>query len=313
MYRNGLPGGAATTKESEAEVQKIIDADGRDWDTSLARLTKADPIYAPTLCRNDWYRLKRALVIVHSTGKPVSYFKKNENITRSEQDYDFRCFFLTQPRLDFCLKSDARCEEIVDRGLIEETAKIYGMGLLYEHTVGSAIGYKQAIQYLNAEWLTPLKISRQRKSRRLLKFISDYQATVRRYARTQMGYHNKDTQFMWLDASEPDVQVREEQLITSIKQLYESTEADYESALAENAEFRTASYQITPKEEKLMKRWIPENTLYNTPQHIEAKLESIEAALIVHKMLEVEEKTTDDEKTPVVLSKRAKNRSLEGR
>lgn len=122
---------------------------------SLERLSKMDPDYAASLERNDWYRLKRALDICTSSGRCTLYnscqyilaSSSSSNVGRSlpsrriqmmivsvslsllaesyshsfhsASPFQFRCLFLTMPRIPLFQRIDSRCEQIVEQGLFQ--------------------------------------------------------------------------------------------------------------------------------------------------------------------------------------------------
>lgn len=65
---NGKVGAPKATKEVFAAVEEVVDrliSEGGGWDAGLRMLADAgDPTTGPSLARNDWYRLRRALEII---------------------------------------------------------------------------------------------------------------------------------------------------------------------------------------------------------------------------------------------------------
>lgn len=65
---NGKVGAPKATKEVFAAVEEEVDRlirEGGGWDAGLRLLAEAgDPTTGPSLARNDWYRLRRALEII---------------------------------------------------------------------------------------------------------------------------------------------------------------------------------------------------------------------------------------------------------
>lgn len=65
---NGKVGAPKATKEVFAAVEEEVDRlirEGGGWDAGLRLLADAgDPTTGPSLARNDWYRLRRALEII---------------------------------------------------------------------------------------------------------------------------------------------------------------------------------------------------------------------------------------------------------
>ena len=65
---------------------------------------------------NNQYRLERVLTIILSTGKPLAEMNHDR---LAEPDYDFRCFFLTRPRVELYDRIGHRCELMVRDGLLK--------------------------------------------------------------------------------------------------------------------------------------------------------------------------------------------------
>lgn len=63
--------------------------------------------------RNNWYRLQRAIEVILSTGRPMADHAMPLGADPQDLDYDFRCFFLTRPRLDVFARIDERVEHMV--------------------------------------------------------------------------------------------------------------------------------------------------------------------------------------------------------
>ena len=125
----------------------------------LALLAVRNPDRASKLHANDWYRLERALEVTLMTSPPSSFSSSSSsssfNGVRSQSltsKYDFRCFFLIAPREELCHVIDQRCLQMVENGLLEETASLLSAGVLDPSSPpGRAIGYRQAIEYLSKE------------------------------------------------------------------------------------------------------------------------------------------------------------------
>jgi len=144
----------------------------------LALLAARNVDRASKLHANDWYRLERALEVTLMTSIPSSSSSSSSPASSSftgvrsqplTSKYDFRCFFLIAPREELCHTIDQRCLQMVEKGLLEETASLLAAGVLDPASPpGRAIGYRQAIEYLSKEGVngeeeeaTALKVGRE--------------------------------------------------------------------------------------------------------------------------------------------------------
>jgi tRNA A37 N6-isopentenylltransferase MiaA len=75
---------------------------------------------------------------VTTPGRPVSSFSADPN---EAPKYDFRCVYLTAPRMALYSRIDARCEEMVRDGLITEVVGLVANGLDLSMPAAAALGY----------------------------------------------------------------------------------------------------------------------------------------------------------------------------
>jgi tRNA dimethylallyltransferase len=139
----GLPG----TPETNPEVAVNIEARlaGMSWSAAWGILHAADPVYAASIEENDWRRLERALNIIEVSGRPVSSFK-----SKAEVAYDYRCVYLTAPRLNLFARIDGRCERMVEDGLVEEVIGLANQGLNPTMPAAGVLGYGLPIPLVHA-------------------------------------------------------------------------------------------------------------------------------------------------------------------
>eukprot|EP00041_Stephanoeca_diplocostata_P021643 m.506939 g.506939 ORF g.506939 m.506939 type:complete len:507 (+) comp21877_c2_seq5:255-1775(+) len=194
----GLPGTPPNDAKVELQVEESLA--GMEWTDALNVLKKKDAKYASKLSTNDWKRLKRALNIIEISGRPVSSFSASKDDKDASKQFDFRCVFLTSTRLDLYSRIDERCEQMVRNGFIEEVIRLQHNGQLERWMpAAQALGYRQALDFLDNEWFTSLTRSKQRRRRALLRFIAIFQAATRNYARKQIAwFRNHEDRFVWM-------------------------------------------------------------------------------------------------------------------
>lgn len=173
MYVRWLIHGRPATPPATARVKAAIEAEvarlGGDWDAGVAILAERDPKRAAALTVNDWYRLKRALEVVETTGvamtdMPLQGGAPNTANDPRELDYDFRCVFLYDDRANINRRIDARCEQMIlprsgpasdarcfdpEKSVLTEVANLLkARAFVAETSPVRAIGYRQTIAYL---------------------------------------------------------------------------------------------------------------------------------------------------------------------
>ncbi len=115
------------------------------------RLREVDPESAEKIHENNVRRVIRALEIYETTGK-----KKSElDALASPAKYDFLAFELRRTDMnERYARIEARVDEMLASGLLEETKKLLKMGIFEKNpTAAQAIGYKEMLGYVRGEML----------------------------------------------------------------------------------------------------------------------------------------------------------------
>jgi tRNA dimethylallyltransferase len=185
---------------------------------------------AATLGKNDWYRLRRLLEVAYTSQEQQHHGDGEQNdfapSLQLEELYtgkrggaletfgwDVRCFFLCpDDRMAHTEVLDRRCEEMVIRGLIQETADLLLQGQL-PVMAARAIGYRQTLDYLQRE-------NAQMNNRAALEaYLNEFTTSTRRYAKRQMQWFRRDQKFVFVPVS---VSVsKEERILTAAGQIYD--------------------------------------------------------------------------------------------
>jgi len=221
----GRPSAPATDPQVLQTVDEEIDKiDG--WSNKILKLVEVDPDYAKTLCDNDVYRLKRALVVHRQTGMPLSSFPRN-----SPSQVDWRCFYLTADRELLNKNIDLRCERMIQRGLIQETKELWEAGrLVKESTPGRSIGYWETIEYLesikNAESRYELGLAEES----FPEYLNRFKAATRQYSRRQENWFRRMHEFKWVER--PDMtRTFDQSFVERLVAWYQMEPEDFEKSI----------------------------------------------------------------------------------
>ena len=146
-------------------------------------LADRDPESALIIHPNNVRRVVRALEMLD---EGVSYAKHHEGLHRRAARYDARLWGLTMARERLYERIDARVDQMMDDGLLDEVRALAKAGLTAQVSAGQAIGYKELLGYLDGETTLEEAIE-------LIKRRS------RRYAKRQLSWFRHDGRVRWLD------------------------------------------------------------------------------------------------------------------
>ncbi|TMX00698.1 hypothetical protein EJD97_000318 [Solanum chilense] len=225
----GRPDVPKASREIAAEVDSELASlqNDEDWNAAVQLLVKAGDPGAQSLPANDWYRLRRRLEIVKSTGLPPSAFEipydsfreqlvsgqidaahvktsadKLQQNEIKDLDYDFLCYFLSTNRIDLYRSIDFRCEDMLlgADGILSEARWLLDVGLLpNSNSATRAIGYRQAMEYL----LRCREYGGWSSAGDFHEFLSEFQKESRNFAKRQMTWFRNEQIYEWIDASKP--------------------------------------------------------------------------------------------------------------
>ncbi len=199
----GPPRGPASVPEVRMRLEKEIDAKG-----TLAlyeRLKAFDPEYARTITERDRHKIIRGLEIIQLTNQKVSYFEKGAT---PAHEFDFRCWFLYKPKEILYPLLDERCDKMIAEGFLEEVKKLDQEGLRKNTSASQAIGYRQALEYLQTRQTTD----------DWHHFMEEFKKASRRYAKRQFTWFRKESLFRWMNVHKMGPETSMEMVIQDYEQ-----------------------------------------------------------------------------------------------
>lgn len=149
-------------------------------------LAERDPESAALIHPNNVRRVVRALEM---SDEGVSYARHHEGLHERATHYPARIWGLSWPREDLYARIDARVDQMVEAGLVEEVRALVGRGLTTDVTAGQAIGYKEILEALSGRV-------------ELGEAVELVKRRTRRYAKRQLSWFRHDGRVRWLEMGE---------------------------------------------------------------------------------------------------------------
>lgn len=118
-------------------------------------------------------------------------FKKQKTVTPLISEclnlkFDFRCFYLNPPKIWSMRRVDARVEEFIMLGLIDEVKELMKRGFCRKHKASDSMGYYQTIDYLSGNDFS---------DESFINYLSRTMSATRRLVRTQNSFFPKNQIF----------------------------------------------------------------------------------------------------------------------
>jgi len=178
--------------EMEADVQLRAElrgfADRYGAEALHDELRKIDPELAEKLHPNNIGRVIRAIEVYRLTGKTMS---EQQRLSRAEDSqYDVFWIGLTfRNRENLYARIDARVDEMMKNGLVDEARALYGRKL--SSTATQAIGYKELFDYFDGK-------------QSLAEAADGLKRSTRRYAKRQLTWFRRNNNVNWVYMDEPE-------------------------------------------------------------------------------------------------------------
>ena len=165
-----------------------------------ALLAERDPRSAEIIHPNNVRRVVRALEMLD---EGASYAAHHEGLHRRAAHYDALIWGLTMGRERLYERIDARVDEMMESGLLDEVRDLARRGLTADSTAGQAIGYKELLEALAGRCDVEDAVE-------LIKRRS------RRYAKRQLSWFRHDGRVRWVDLDETSLEEARDQIVASL-------------------------------------------------------------------------------------------------
>ena len=173
---NGIDELPTVSQEIRTNLMKRFEVEGLD--PIREDLKRLDPQHYNEVDLNNYKRVIHALEICLMTGRPYSELRTN---TKKTRPFRIIKIGLTRDREELCDRINARVDQMMRDGLLEEARHVYP----YKHLNSlNTVGYKEMFNYLDGEW--PLDFS-----------IEKIKRNSRVYARKQMTWFKRDKEINW--------------------------------------------------------------------------------------------------------------------
>ncbi len=148
----------------------------------MSELERVDPVSAARIDPGKPRRVIRALEVYHLTGRPLSELHRT---SRPEIKFTPRIFGLEWERKALYARINARCDQMIDAGLLNEIDALLAAGYGRSCNALNTVGYSEGIAFRAGEILYEDML-------RLFKQNS------RRYAKRQMTWFRRDERVEWI-------------------------------------------------------------------------------------------------------------------
>ncbi|RMF89267.1 MAG: tRNA (adenosine(37)-N6)-dimethylallyltransferase MiaA [Nitrospinota bacterium] len=180
----GVFPGPAANWEIRRSLYQQAEQEGRE--AVHARLQACDPEAAARIHPHDLYRTVRALEVYYQQGVPISTLQR-QHATATPR-YQAILIGLTRERPELYHRINERAQQMIEEGLVAETAFLLQQGYSPRLPPLQSLGYKQVIQFLQG------KCS-------LQEAIRWIQRDTRHYAKRQLTWMRKMPDLHWINLS----------------------------------------------------------------------------------------------------------------
>ncbi|MFA5054832.1 MAG: tRNA (adenosine(37)-N6)-dimethylallyltransferase MiaA [Dehalococcoidia bacterium] len=184
LYVRAVTGGLVIPRVApDPELRRRLEdrAEHDGYQSLYNELIKVDPDAAGKIDPRNVRRVIRALEVCLTAGVPFS------QLQRSSPKLSTLMIGLTTAREDLYRRIDARVDEMIQRGLVDEIRGLLDSGYSPELPAMSGLGYKQIVAYLKGETTINEAIQR-------IKY------ETHRFARSQYAWFRpKDANIHWFD------------------------------------------------------------------------------------------------------------------
>ncbi|MFQ3611667.1 MAG: tRNA (adenosine(37)-N6)-dimethylallyltransferase MiaA [Fimbriimonadales bacterium] len=164
------------------------------------RLMAIDPVAGSRIHPNDAVRIVRALEVYQMTGVPISRWQ-----SRTEAELPALKFGLTLPREMLYQRIDARVDQMMAQGMLQEVRNLLQSGYNIDLPALKGLGYRHLVAYLQN------RVS-------LEEAVRQWKRDTRRFAKRQMTWFRKEPGILWIESSNDSAEMIAQELRTTIEE-----------------------------------------------------------------------------------------------
>jgi tRNA dimethylallyltransferase len=155
------------------------------------QLKMRDPVFYDQVDLKNPKRVIHALEVCIMTGKPYSSFRTD---SIKQRPFEIVRIGLTRPREQLYARINARVDQMIERGLVEEARSFYP----HKHLNSlNTVGYKELFMHFDGDCTLEFAIDK----------IKQHS---RNYARKQLSWFNRSDDIHWIDLSDETLDAKEE-------------------------------------------------------------------------------------------------------
>jgi tRNA dimethylallyltransferase len=187
MYIDAITKGIDDMPTVSAEIRKQVydEYEQHGLEPILAELKERDPKHYEEVDKNNYKRVIHALEICRQTGKPYSDYRSNKV---KERPFDIVKIGLTREREELYSRINARVDDMMNNGLLEEAKTVYSKRHLNSL---NTVGYKELFAYFDGQWDLATAVEKIKRNSRV-------------YARKQMTWFKRDGEIRWFNPDDKD-------------------------------------------------------------------------------------------------------------
>ena len=171
----------------DAELRERLQAEAQTYGNEhlYRRLQAVDPVAASKVDQRNVRRIIRYLEVYYATGDPISARQH-----KFPPPYQILQIGLTLPRSQLYRRIEARVDEMIAQGLVEEVRHLLALGYSADLPALSGFGYRQIIRHLRGQCS-------------LAEAVEDTKKESRRFVHRQYAWFPlDDPNILWLEAGE---------------------------------------------------------------------------------------------------------------
>ncbi len=185
---NGIDAMPDVRPEIREKVQRLYDEGGlKALQDEVQRL---DTDYYSLVDQQNPRRLQRALEVCYQTRQPFSSFRSGHTVQR---DFAIKKYALLWDRQALIERIDRRVDLMMEQGLLEEAKALYPKRHL---NALNTVGYKELFAYFDGNCT-------------LKEAVEQIKIHTRQYAKRQMTWLRRDSEYQWITPSEMEEVVRQ--------------------------------------------------------------------------------------------------------